>query len=162
MNRNRPVYLLSALLLASATIFAANAADQNKATAGNGASASMSAGTYSVNFHVNVPSTVPDGADILCKASITAHQATLFGGSRQSASVEFYPGFAKVSGSSANCTVRLPLASTAGRWRDNAELGYEIDAFTTEGQAFSRTQQNIDIGLPDGPTAESLRLNVNF
>jgi hypothetical protein len=67
-----------------------------------------------------------------------------------------------VVGSSASCTVHLPLAFASSHHGKDAILSYEIDAYTSAGPAFVRTQQGIAIGRPRTGAIDSLLLDVNL
>lgn len=145
---------LPLLMLVSIAVWAAHATDQRTAPpiTANGA--------YVVIFHVKTPSTVPDGATINCKARITPHLSSFESFTRNVVPVESAPGVATVTGSSAVCAVEMPFAFAQKDPRNGADLGYEIDAFTSEGPAFVRTQQGIDIAYPRSGATAKLRLNV--
>jgi hypothetical protein len=156
MKTLRSSRILALLLLASAAIFGANAANQN-----SGATQPVAQGTYAVSFHVNTPTTVPDGATIACKASIVA-APTLFERltGRQAPTVQSNTGIAQVANSSATCTVDAPVAFRADRRA--AALSYQIKAYTTAGPVFARTQQNIAVAYPQPGVTAKLPLDVNF
>ena len=158
MKKLRSSRILALLLLASAAIFGANAANQNSEAAQPAAK-----GAYAVTFHVNTPTTVPDGATIACKASI-APQPTLFERltRRHAAPVESTTGFANVANSSATCTVAAPFAFRVADPRAGAALSYEIDAYTSAGPVFARMQQGIPVAYPQAGATASLPLDVNF
>lgn len=152
MKLNRIIHVLPALLMAPATFWAAHAVDKTRDVI-----APVQTGSYAITFHVSAPSTVPDGATVVCKASFTPQAQS----GSASASVDSVPGYAQVSGSSANCSVHLPIGFVARDARIPAALSYEIDAFTAESQVFKRTQQNIAVAYPETASA-NLHLNVNF
>ncbi len=158
MNPLRSSRILPVVLLVSAAVMGAGAADQN-----GGASPLAARGAYAVIFHVNAPTTVPDGATIACKASIAPRLSVfehLTG--RQAAAVESPTGFARVVNSSANCTVAMPFAFNIANPRAGAALSYQIDAYTSRGPVFARTQQGIPVAYPQTGSTASLPLDVNF
>ena len=110
MKTLRSSRILALLLLVSAAFIGANAANQN-----SGAAQPAAKGAYTVTFHVNMPTTVPDGATISCKASI-APQPTVFEHftRRHTATAQSTTGFANVANNSATCTVAAPFAFNAG------------------------------------------------
>jgi hypothetical protein len=156
MKTLRSSRILALLLLASAAIFGANAANQN-----SGSAQPSEKGTYTVTFHVNTPTTVPDGTTIACKANI-GPAPTLFERlmHRQAPAVQSNTGIAQVVNSSANCSVDTPVAFRADRRA--AAMSYQIKAYTTNGPIFARTQQNIAIAYPAPGSTAKLPLDVNF
>jgi hypothetical protein len=150
--------ILALLLLASAAIFGANAANQNSEAAQPAAK-----GAYAVSFHVNTPTTVPDGATIACKARIAPQPTVLERLTRRHAApIESTTGFANVANSSATCTVATQFAFNVADPRVGAALSYQIEAYTSAGPVFSRTQQGIPVAYPQGGATASLPLDVNF
>src|ERR1700722_8933142 len=118
------------MLLVSVGVWAAHGGESVNAAA---------KGAYAVTFHVLAPSTVPDGATIVCKADVTRNLSILDRLNPGSALVESAQGTAKVVGSAANCTVQLPAFSVKDP-NKGAALSYRIDAYTSAGPAFLRTQ----------------------
>lgn len=157
MNRFRSFRIPALILLAAAAVFGAQAADQNA-----GATAHAASGAYAVTFHVNTPTTVPDGATIVCKARIAPRLSLFRHLMGQAAVAESPKGFARVANSSAECTVAVPLAFSAADLRANAALSYEIDAYTSAGPVFARTQQGIPLARPPAGATASLPVEVNF
>jgi hypothetical protein len=143
------------LMLVTIVVFAAHATDRHSAVAPITAN-----GAYVVVFHVKTPSTIPDGATINCKARITPRLSSFESLIGKAVPVESAPGVATVTGSSAVCAVEMPFSFAQKDPRNGADLGYEIDAFTSEGPAFVRTQQGIEIAYPRSGATEKLRLNV--
>jgi len=157
MKRTRYSRILLIVLLVSVAVWAAAAADQH-----NGSAPVTAGGAYAVTFHVNAPSTVPDGATVACKARIAPKLSAIEKLTGKAVAAESSPAFATVVGSSANCTVYLPLASASTRPREDAVLSYEIDAYTSAGPAFVRTQQGIAVGRPQTGAIANLLLDVNL
>jgi hypothetical protein len=159
MMRTRYSRILPLVLLVSAAVWAAAAADQR-----DGLAPLAAGGGYAVTFHVNAPSTVPDGATVTCKARIAPRLSAFERLTGKAVAAETLPGVATVAGSSANCTVQLPLAFALTHPSQDAVLSYEIDAYTSAGPAFVRTQQGIALTIADPRTGAiaNLLLNVNL
>src|ERR1700744_1084661 len=113
MNRKHLIHALPAALLVSAAIWAAQASDQAAGRDRTSAGA-MATGTYAITFHVSAPSTVPDGANLICKASIPPRDAGHGNSRRAVVPADSTPGFAPIPGSSSPGTVPLPLGFAAG------------------------------------------------
>ena len=143
------------LLLASAVAFAAHAVDRHAGTAPVTAS-----GAYTVTFHLNTPSTVPDGAVVTCKARIAPRRSAFENLLLKAAPAESTPVVARVVASSASCTVQVPVAFSGVDPRNGADLGYEIDGFTSAGPVFVRAQQSIGIPYPKTGSTTNLHLNL--
>jgi hypothetical protein len=157
MNRTRYSRNLLLILLVSVAFWAAAAADHR-----DGSAPATAGGAYAVTFHVNAPSTVPDGATVTCKAKIAPRLSAVERFTGKAVAAESSPAFATVAGSSATCTVHLPLAFASSRPGKDAVLSYEIDAYTSAGPAFVRTQQGISVAYPQPGTTASLSLGVNL
>jgi len=158
MNRFRSSRILPIVLLASAAVFVASAADQN-----GGATPLAATGSYAVTFHVNTPTTVPDGATIACKARVKANVSVLEHLMRHQETVaESSTGYARVANSSADCTVATPFAFNVADREAGAALSYEIDAYTSAGPVFARTQQGIPVPYPRAGATSNVPLDVNF
>ncbi len=155
MNFIQSPRLLPLVMLVSLAVLAVHATDQRSSAATITAN-----GAYVVVFQVKTPSTVPDGATINCKAQITPRLSSLERLTSKAVPVESAPGVATVAGSSAICAVEMPFAFAQENLRNGADLGYEIDAFTSAGPAFVRTQQGIDIAYPGTGATGKIRLNV--
>jgi hypothetical protein len=157
MKHSRYSRILLLILPVFVAVWAAAAADQRDG------SASVSAGVaYAVTFHVNAPSTVPDGATVTCKAKIAPRLSAFEKFIGKTVAAESSPAFATVVGSSATCTVHLPLAFASADPGKDAVLSYEIDAYTSAGPAFVRTQQGIAVARPQTGATASLPLDVNL
>ncbi|MGO9338735.1 MAG: hypothetical protein ACLPY1_14640 [Terracidiphilus sp.] len=144
------------MLLVSMGVWAAHGSD-----ARNGATP-VNSGAYAVTFHVLAPSTVPDGASIACSAKVTPKLSFLDRFNPGPAPVESGKGITKVVNSAADCTVKLPFAFSVSDPPKGAALSYRIDAFTSAGPAFLRTQQGIDIHVPKAGETANLNLNVSL
>jgi hypothetical protein len=144
------------MLLVSVGIWAAHGGDAHIGTV------PVTSGAYAVTFHVLAPSTVPDGATIVCNAKVTPHMSIMDRLTPGPAPAESAHGTAKVVGSSANCTVQLPFAFSVSDPRKGAALSYRIDAFTSAGPAFLRTQQGIGVKVPKAGETANLNLNVSL
>ena len=153
MNRARTSRFLPLILLVSAAVWAASAADSHSAAGPETAGAS-----YAVTFHVDAPSTVPDGATVSCRASIAPKRSVFEKLTSRQVVPESAPGTGVVANSSANCTVMVPYA--ASKSGSAAELNYHIDALTASGPVFARTQRGIGVALPKTGSATPLHLNV--
>lgn len=157
MNRFRSFRIPALILLTAVAVFGAKAADQDAATAAHAAS-----GAYAVTFHVNTPTTIPDGATIVCKARIAPRLSLFSHLIGQTAAAESPQGFARVANSSADCTVAVPFAFSAANLRTVAALSYEIEAYTSAGPVFARTQQGIPLAHPPAGAAATVPVEVNF
>jgi hypothetical protein len=157
MRRTRYSRILLLILLVSVAVWAAAAADQR-----DGSAPPAAGGAYAVTFHVNAPSTVPDGATVACKAKIAPQLSAVERFTGKAVAAESSPAFATVVGSSANCTVHLPLAFASAHAGKDAVLSYEIDAYTSAGPAFVRTQQGIAVARPKTGAIANLLLDVNL
>jgi hypothetical protein len=146
---------LSLVLLGSAALLVANTVGRNRAV-----SAATVAGAYTITFQVKAPTTVPDGAIVTCKARLSPRLTGIESYLASPDPVDSLRGVAKVSGSSAKCTV--PFGFAAKALRSGAEMSYEIDAFTAAGPVFLRTQQGIAVAIPPEETTANLQLNVNL
>jgi hypothetical protein len=156
MNRAQYSQILL-MLTVSVGVLAARGGD-----ARDGAGPATANGAYAVTFHVLAPSTVPDGATIVCNAKVTPHQSIVERLTPGPAPAESAQGTAKVVGSAADCTVQLPFAFSVSGPRKEAALSYRIDAFTSAGPAFLRTQQGIGINVPKAGETADLHLNVSL
>jgi hypothetical protein len=155
---NRAQYSQILLMAAvSVGVWAAHGGDTR-----NGAAPVTGKGAYAVTFHVLAPSTVPDGATIVCNAQVTPHLSILDRLNPGPAPATSAQGTAKVVGSAADCTVQLPLGFSVSDPRKGAALSYRIDAFTSAGPAFLRTQQGIGIHVPKAGETANLNLNVSL
>jgi hypothetical protein len=157
MNRTRYSRIVLLILLVSVAFWAAAAADQR-----DGSAPATTGGAYAVTFHVNAPSTVPDGATVTCKAKIAPNLSAVERFTGKAVAAESAPAFATVVGSSANCTVQVPLAFASAHPGKDAILSYEIDAYTSAGPAFVRTQRGITVARPQTGAIASLLLDVNL
>jgi hypothetical protein len=150
------------ILLASVGLWAALGAD-----ARSGETHAAATGAYAVTFHVLAPSTVPDGATILCSANVTPHLSILDRLSPdrlnpRAARADSAKGTARVVGSEADCTVQVPFSFSVSDPQKDAALSYRIDAFTSAGPAFLRTQQGIGVRVPQPGETANLHLNVSL
>jgi len=115
-------------------------------------------GGYLVTFNIRLGTALPAGEAILCRA----HVAPRLGGQ----AAETATGLAVVSGSTANCTVRLPVrwAVNGAALGDEAALSYEIDAVSgasTEPLAvFAR--QTMGVPFPAENSVGNLQIRVLF
>ncbi|MGD0521595.1 MAG: hypothetical protein ABSA48_10105 [Terracidiphilus sp.] len=157
MNRLLLSRILLLMLLVSAAVFGAYAVYQN-----GGASPLAASGAYAVTFHVSTPTTVPDGATIACNARIAPNLSVFEHLTRQVAPAKSSTGFARVANSSANCTVATPFAFNVANSRAGAALSYEIDAYTSAGPLFVRTQKGIPVAYPQTGATANLPLDVNL
>jgi hypothetical protein len=150
--------VLPIILLASAAVFVGSAADQN-----DEATTTAASGSNAITFHVNAPTTVPDGATIACKARI-APKLSLFDllTGQRSAPAESSMGFGRLANSSANCTVATPFELNAANRKASAALSYEIDAYTSAGPVFARRQAGIPVSYPRTGATANPPLDVNF
>jgi hypothetical protein len=156
MNRVRSSQILPLALLVTAAVWAAQAADTHSEAAPATAS-----GAYAVTFHINAPSTIPDGAVVACRARVAPRLPAIEKPDTEAIAAESMQGFAQVINSSAICTVQMPF-TFAIRNDSGAALSYEIDAYTAAGPAFVRTQQDIPVALPPSGATAGLVLDVSL
>jgi hypothetical protein len=143
--------IVAVILLSSATVWAARAAVQAPASTTSHRAATLT-------FHVKAPSTVPNGAGVTCRAVIKPKRSALQGLIGDSPAFESSLGLGIISGSAADCAVEVPAGVTAEQLRDGAVMSYRIDAFTSAGTAFVRTQQDV----PVAPLAEALPASLGM
>jgi len=155
MNRKTFVHTLPILLM-SALVWGAHASDPGSRPA------SRAAGVYAVNFQVAVPSTVPDGSTVSCKARITPSTSFLDSLTHRTAAIESASASARVVGSAAQCAVQVPFAYNASDAGNVAQLSYRIDAQNGDRPVFTRTQERIAVPHPQAGADSGMRLNVNF
>ena len=155
MNRKTFVHTLPILLM-SALVWGAHASDADTLTR------PTAGGHYAVDFQVAVPSTVPDGSTVACKARITPGASLLTRLMHRTAAIESAPSFARVQGSAAHCAVEVPFAYAPGDPANAAELSYRIDAQNGDRPVFMRTQERIAVPRAQAGAEPGMRLNVNF
>jgi hypothetical protein len=157
MNSTRYSRILPVALLVSVAVWTAAAADSH-----DGSGPVSTGAAYAVTFHVNAPSTVPDGATVACKASIAPRLSAFEKLTGKTLAAESSPVFATVVGSSADCTVQMPGAFAATKPGKDAVLSYEIDAYTSAGPVFVRTQHDIPVAHPSAGATANLHLDVSL
>jgi len=145
------------MLMMSAAVWAAQAADQH-----SGAAPGTVSGAYAVTFNVKAPSTVPAGATVTCKARIAPKLSALENLAPGAVPVESAQSVATLVGSSANCTVVLPFSFAAVYRLDGADLSYEVDALSGSSLAAVRKQDGIPMPYPQAGATASVRMDVNF
>jgi len=153
MNRARTSRILPLVVLVSAAVWVASAADTHSAAGPDPATSA-----YAVTFHVDAPSTVPDGATVSCRASVEPQRSVFERLISRHAAPESAPGTGVVANSSASCTVMVPYATAKSG--NAAQLSYHIDALTAAGPVFARTQSGIGVDLPKTSNQSPLHLNV--
>jgi hypothetical protein len=157
MKNSRSSKTLSVILLASVSLWIAVTISPRSE-----ASAATNSAAYAFTFQVNTPTTVPDGATVTCKAKLAPRLSGIEQVVAAPVPIESIEGVARVSGSSATCSVRMPFAFAADETRNGAALSYEIDGSTASGPVFVRTQKNISIPLPQVGSTQNLLLNINL
>ena len=155
MNRRNFIHTLPILLM-SALVWGAHASDPGRAAS------HAAAGVYAVNFQVAVPSTVPDGSTVSCKARITPGASFLDGLMHKSTAIESALASARVVGSAAQCAVQVPFTYAAGEAGNVAQLSYRIDAENGDRPLFVRIQERIAVPHPQAGAEAAMRLKVNF
>ena len=161
MKPARIPLLLCLALLAPAAALAVGAPEHRGST-------TTVSGVYLVTFNVNIASTLPAGATIVCKAQIVPSQGG--GGflNHQLAAVpvETAAGLATVTGSTATCAVEIPFSWTVNGAQSGVSLSYEIDAVSSSGSApllvRSSAQQGIGEPFPAAGGSASVSFNVTF
>ncbi|MGB8261920.1 MAG: hypothetical protein WCE75_16275 [Terracidiphilus sp.] len=124
-------------------------------------------GVYSVTFNLNLASTLPAGATIVCKAQIApGGQQQFFQSQPAAVPVESAAGVAQVSGATATCAVEIPFSWTVNSSSSGVSLSYEIDAVNATGAlpALVRVsgQQGVAESYPAAGGTASLSFNVTF
>ena len=157
MNHARFFRILLPVLMVSAAVWVAMATGSRVEAA-----TATASGSYALTFHVATPTTVPDGATLKCRASVTPRLSTFDRLVAQPAPAESVAGVGKVVGSSGNCTVQVPFAFAVRNPGNGAALSYRIDAYTSAGPAFVRTQQNIPVAYPQSGATASVLLGVSL
>lgn len=157
MKRARIPQILLPVLLASAAVWAAPAADQR-----NGAAPVTVSGVYLVTFNVQVGSAPAAGGTIFCRAKITPRLPGFDNRSQGMVPVESARGVVTYIGSSANCTVEIPFSWMVAGTQHGVAMSYEIDALNGPGVAAVRTRQGIGLAYPRMGQAANVRLNVAF
>ena len=160
MDRSRIARFLLAAMLFSTSAFAGPVAEHRNVAA-------TVSGVYSVNFNLNIQSTLPANSAVVCKVQI-APPAFFSNLNPQAAAapVETASGVAAVTGSTATCLVEIPFSWTVETMRGGVVLNYEIDAVNASGTlpALVRTsiQQGIAEPYPAPGGASTLNFNVTF
>jgi hypothetical protein len=157
MNHPRIFRILLPVLMLSAAVWVALASGSRVEAA-----TATASGSYALTFHVAAPTTVPDGSTLTCKATVAPKLSLFDRLVARPAPAESVEGVGKVVGSSGNCTVQVPFAFAVRDRGNGAALSYRIDAFTSEGPAFVRTQQGIPVAYPQPGTTASLSLGVTL
>jgi hypothetical protein len=157
MKRTRMPHILLPVLLASAAVWAAPAADQR-----SGAAPVVVSGVYLVTFNVQVGSVPAAGGTIFCRAKIAPNLPGFDNRSQGLVPVESARGMVTFIGSSANCTVEIPFSWTVVDTETGVVMSYEIDALSGPGVAAVHTQQGVGLAYPRMGGAASVRLNVAF
>jgi hypothetical protein len=147
--------IVSVVLLTSATVWAAHAADQAPTP-------TPSTRPYMLTFHVEAPSTVPNGAGVTCRAVITPKQSMLQQLVGESPAVQSSLGLGIIAASSTDCAVEVPAGAAAAQPGDGATMSYRIDAFTPAGPAFVRTQQGVPMAPLHSLAAGNMHMKVTL
>jgi len=156
MTRACVSMLLCSVLLAPG---AAQAADPSTPSAVSGA--------YAVHFNVNIASTLPAGAVIVCKARIAPNpQGPGSPAPTDAALAQSATGVTTVSRSTANCAVEIPFSWTVRSTQGGVALSYElqaIDANRSQPVLLRATApQGIAAAYPSAGGIATLDFNVRF
>jgi hypothetical protein len=124
-------------------------------------------GVYSVAFNVNLSTSMPSGATLLCRARVVPN-APLFA-NLDRAALPAVSGMASINGSTATCWVEIPFAwtlngaSNGAALYPGAALSYEIDEVSASNSppTVLRTSAAQGIGVAYPATGGSARLNIN-
>ncbi|HEY1901747.1 MAG TPA: hypothetical protein VGG56_04915 [Terracidiphilus sp.] len=157
MNRAKSPQILLLMLLVFTAVWAAHAADTY-----SGAASQTASGAYAVTFHVTVAPSVPDGSTIACKARIAPMLLVLENPGSAAVPVESAQGIATVIGSTADCMVQLPFAFAVADAANGAALSCQIEAYTSAGPIFLRSQQDIAVPYPQAGATANLLLDLSF
>lgn len=120
-------------------------------------------GAYTLNFQLNLATTLPDGSTITCKARIVPQERSLRAGA-VAAPVETATGTGTVQGTLANCAVEIPFAWTVENARAGVRLSYEIVAVAMVGPAPAavRASAPVEMALAYPPEGGVENLSVNM
>ena len=124
-------------------------------------------GSYAVHFNINIASTLPAGAVIVCKARIAPNlQGLLSLALPDAAPVQTAAGVATVSGSTATCAVEIPFSWTVRNSRGGVALSYEIEAVDASGSLpvllRATSSQGVAAAYPSTGSTANLNFNVTF
>ena len=125
------------------------------------------AGTYSITFNLNIASTLPANATIVCKAQIAPGGNFYSSMNPQVAvPVESASGVATITGTTATCLVEIPFSWNVETTRNGVALSYELDAVNASGTlpavVRTSTQQGIAQAYPSSGGTASVTFNVTF
>jgi hypothetical protein len=124
-------------------------------------------GAYAVHFNVNIASTLPAGAVIVCKARIAPNpQGPGSPAPSDTALAQSATGMATVSRSTANCAVEIPFSWTVRNTQGGVALSYEIQAVDANGSQpvllRASVPQGIAAAYPSAGGIATLDFNVRF
>lgn len=124
-------------------------------------------GVYTVHFNLNIASTLPAGAVIVCKAWIVPNLQGLPSlGQPNAAPVQAAAGVAIVSGSTATCAVEIPFSWTVRNSQGGIALSYEIEDRDASGSLSvllrATPPQGIATAYPSMGGAASLNFDLTF
>jgi len=133
-----------------------------------GAGPTSVSGTYSITFNLNIVSTLPANAVIVCRAQIAAGGSFYEGFNPRSVAVpvESASGVAAISGTTATCAVEIPFSWNVQTLRGGVALSYELDAVNASGSlpavVRSRTQQGVGEAYPTSGGTSEVTFSVTF
>lgn len=120
-------------------------------------------GAYAVHFNVNIASTLPAGAVIVCKARIAPNAQAL---PPDAAPVQTATGVGVLSGSSATCAVEIPFSWTVKNAQDGVIFNYEIQAVAASGSLPQLLRATAPLAVvaayPSAGGVANLGVNVTF
>jgi hypothetical protein len=133
---------------------------------GGGNSPSVVTGAYSITYNIDVVSTLPAGATIVCKAQIAPALQGVEGQNGQIVPIESAASIATVSGSTATCVVQIPFAWTLNANQTNVVLNYEIQAVNASATlpvvVRNSVLQGVSEPLPASGATSALTFAVTF
>jgi hypothetical protein len=161
MNRIR-----TSLLVFAATLIPFSALAATPEHHHGGSSSAAVTGTYSITYNIDVVSTLPAGATIVCKAQIAPAIQGVEGQNGLAVPVESAASVATVSGSTATCVVQIPFAWTLNANQTNVVLNYEIQAVNAAAAlpvvVRNSVLQGTSEALPASGATSSLTFAVTF
>jgi hypothetical protein len=127
-------------------------------------------GVYSVAFNVNLSTSMPSGATLVCRARVVPNAPAFANLDR--AALPAVSGTASINGSTATCWVEIPFAWTLNGGSNDAvlypgaALSYEIDEVNVSNSMptvlRASAAQGIGVAYPAAGGNARLNINVTF
>lgn len=158
MNRLHVSQMLMALALLPVAALAVTP-DHN----GHSSAPAPVSGTFSITYNIDLSSTLPAGAMIICKTEIAPAPLS---GEGTVLPIESAASVATVSGSTATCVVEIPFAWTLNAAPGKVVLNYEIVAQNASAAlpvvVRSSSLQGVSESLPTSGATSALSFSVTF